>query len=104
MSNAPTRYALEGVEIDFERRTAVRADMSLDLAPKELEVLRYLVQHRGEVVTRDQLLNEVWGYDTTPTTRTIDTHIPRLRQKLEPHPPSPVHILSVYGEGCRFVD
>lgn len=103
-SNAPTHYALEGVEIDFERRTAVRADVSLDLAPKELEVLRYLVQHRGEVVTRDQLLNEVWGYDTTPTTRTVDTHILRLRQKLEPNPPSPIHILSVYGEGYRFID
>jgi len=103
-SSAPACYAIEGVEIDFERRTAVRAGVSLELAPKELEVLRYLVQHRGEVVTRDQLLDEVWGYDTTPTTRTIDTHILRLRQKLEPNPPSPVHILSVYGEGYRFVD
>jgi two-component system alkaline phosphatase synthesis response regulator PhoP len=63
-----------------------------------------LIRCRGEVVTRDRMLNEVWGYEASPTTRTVDTHILRLRQKLESDPPKPRHILSTYGEGYRFVD
>jgi two-component system alkaline phosphatase synthesis response regulator PhoP len=66
-------------------------------------LLRDLVEHRGEVVTRDRLLDEVWGYDRYPTTRTVDTHILRLRQKLERDPEHPAHIVTVHGQGYRFV-
>jgi two-component system alkaline phosphatase synthesis response regulator PhoP len=69
---------------------------------KELELLRYFVEHPGEVVTRDRLLDEVWGYERFPTTRTVDTHVLRLRQKLEPDPEQPVHFLTVHGQGYRF--
>jgi two-component system alkaline phosphatase synthesis response regulator PhoP len=76
----------------------------VDISPKELEVLQLLVRCRGHVVTRERMLREVWGYDQAPNTRTIDTHILKLRQKLEEDPASPRHILSVYGEGYKFVD
>lgn len=68
----------------------------------KFDLLRYLVEHRGEVVTRDRLLDEVWGYDQFPTTRTVDTHILRLRQKFERDPEHPVFILTVHGQGYRF--
>jgi two-component system alkaline phosphatase synthesis response regulator PhoP len=100
----PHRYRFGDVELDFDAFTATRGGKAVELRTKEFEIMRLLIRCRGEVVTRDRMLNEVWGYDTSPTTRTVDTHILRLRQKLEPDPPSPRHILSTYGEGYRFVD
>jgi DNA-binding response OmpR family regulator len=100
----PVRYRISDLDFDFERRIATRAGQAVDMSPKEFELLRILVQHRGEVVTRDTMLNDVWGYESSPTTRTVDTHIVKLRQKIEPDPANPVHILSVYGEGYKFVD
>jgi two-component system alkaline phosphatase synthesis response regulator PhoP len=91
------------VEVDFDRQEANRQGRRVDLTGKEFEVLRLLARHRGEIVTRDRLLNEVWGYESYPTTRTVDNHILRLRQKLEDNPSDPRHILSVYGEGYKFV-
>jgi len=98
-----SRYRMGDVEVDFESYRATRAGVSIDMTPKEIELLRLLVEHRGQVVTRDRILNEVWGIDAMPTTRTVDTHILRLRQKLEDDPANPRSILSVYGEGYRFV-
>jgi DNA-binding response OmpR family regulator len=91
------------VEVDFGRHEATRRGKRVDLTGKEFELLRCLARHRGEIVTRDRLLDEVWGYETYPTTRTVDNHILRLRQKLEEDPGNPRHILSVYGEGYKFV-
>jgi two-component system alkaline phosphatase synthesis response regulator PhoP len=91
------------VEVDFGRHEATRRGKRVELTGKEFELLRCLVRHRGEIVTRDRLLDEVWGYETYPTTRTVDNHILRLRQKLEEDPGNPRHILSVYGEGYKFV-
>jgi two-component system alkaline phosphatase synthesis response regulator PhoP len=91
------------VEIDFDRHDATRAGRPVELTGKELEVLRLLTRHRGRVVSREQLLDEVWGYEHYPTTRTVDNHILRLRQKLEPNPSDPKFILSIYGEGYKFV-
>jgi two-component system alkaline phosphatase synthesis response regulator PhoP len=91
------------VEVDFDRQEALRDGKRVELTGKEFEVLRLLARHAGEIVTRDQLLNEVWGYETYPTTRTVDNHILRLRQKLESDPANPRHILSIYGEGYKFV-
>jgi DNA-binding response OmpR family regulator len=91
------------VEVDFEKHIALRQGRRIDLTAKEFEVLRLLARHRGEIVTRDRLLEEVWGYESYPTTRTVDNHILRLRQKLEEDPSNPRYILSVYGEGYKFV-
>jgi DNA-binding response OmpR family regulator len=91
------------VEVEFDRHEATRKGRRVDLTGKEFEVLRLLARHRGEIVTRDRLLNEVWGYESYPTTRTVDNQILRLRQKLEENPSDPRYILSVYGEGYKFV-
>jgi two-component system alkaline phosphatase synthesis response regulator PhoP len=91
------------VEVDFDKHEATRRGLRVDLTGKELDVLRLLAQNKGRIVTRDRLLEEVWGYEHYPTTRTVDNHILRLRQKLEPDPSDPRHILSVYGEGYKFV-
>ena len=91
------------VEVDFDKQEATRLGERVALTGKEFEVLRLLSKHRGAIVTRERLLDEVWGYEHYPTTRTVDNHIMRLRQKLEPEPANPRHILSVYGEGYKFV-
>jgi two-component system alkaline phosphatase synthesis response regulator PhoP len=69
---------------------------------KEFDLLVFLVEHRGEIVTRDRLLDEVWGYERFPTTRTVDTHILRLRRKFEGDPDAPRWILTVHGQGYKF--
>jgi two-component system alkaline phosphatase synthesis response regulator PhoP len=99
--DAVLRFA--NVTVDFERHEVTRDGVRLELTGKEIEVLRLLAQNRGRIVTRDRLLDEVWGYEHYPTTRTVDNHILRLRQKLEVNPSDPRHILSVYGEGYKFV-
>ena len=91
------------VEVDFERHEARRRGGRVELTGKEFDVLRLLSQQRGKIVTRDRLLEEVWGYEHFPTTRTVDNHILRLRQKLEDNPSDPRFILSIYGEGYKFV-
>ena len=68
---------------------------------KEFDLLVYLVEHRGEIVTRERLLDEVWGYERFPTTRTVDTHVLRLRRKFEADPDRPAFILTVHGQGYR---
>jgi len=91
------------VEVNFDKQEATRRGQRIELTGKEFEVLRLLAKHRGDIVTRERLLDEVWGYEHYPTTRTVDNHIMRLRQKLEPDSANPRHILSVYGEGYKFV-
>jgi two-component system alkaline phosphatase synthesis response regulator PhoP len=91
------------VEIDFDKQEAKRRGQRVELTGKEFDILRLLSKHRGAIVTRERLLDEVWGYEHYPTTRTVDNHIMRLRQKLEPEPANPRHILSIYGEGYKFV-
>jgi two-component system alkaline phosphatase synthesis response regulator PhoP len=91
------------VEVNFEKHEATRRTERVELTGKEFDVLRMLAEHRGKIVTRDQLLEEVWGYEHFPTTRTVDNHIMRLRQKLEENPSDPRYILSIYGEGYKFV-
>ncbi len=101
--NGLHRYHFGDVEIDFDKFSATRDDEDLNLTPKEFDILRLLISSRGELVTRDRLLDVVWGYDIYPTTRTVDNHILKLRKKLEENPASPKHILSIYGEGYKFV-
>ena len=75
----------------------------IELSAKEFQLLRYFVEHREATLSRDELLNEVWGYDAMPTTRTVDVHVAWLRQKLEPNPRRPQFILTVHGMGYKFV-
>jgi two-component system alkaline phosphatase synthesis response regulator PhoP len=82
---------------------ATRKGAPVEFTHKELDILRLFIRRHGQVVTRDSMLDEVWGYDASSTTRTVDTHILNLRQKLEPDPGNPRYILSVYGEGYKFV-
>jgi two-component system alkaline phosphatase synthesis response regulator PhoP len=100
---ADSTLRFSDVEVDFDRQEARRAGARIDLTGKEFDVLRLLAANKGRIVTRDRLLDEVWGYEHYPTTRTVDNHVLRLRQKLEPSPSDPRHILSVYGEGYKFV-
>ena len=102
-AESDARLRFGKVAIDFDRHEARRAGERVELTGKEFDVLRLLARHRGEIVTRDRLLEEVWGYETYPTTRTVDNHILRLRQKLEDDPSNPRHILSIYGEGYKFI-
>ena len=92
------------VEMCFKNFEARKAGRAIELSPREFKIIKYFVEHRGEVVTRDQLLDEVWGYDSTPVTRTVDNHIARLRQKIEQDPSNPQHIVTVHGLGYRFVE
>ena len=95
-------FAFGDVRIRLRGRQVFKAGREVRLTRKEFDLLRYLVEHRGEVVTRDRLLDEVWGYEQFPTTRTVDTHILRLRQKFEKNPEHPAWILTVHGQGYRF--
>ena len=98
------QFAFGDVELDFKKYVARKNGQALELSAREFEILRYLIQRRGEIVTRDQLLDEVWGYDSTPVTRTVDNHIAKLRQKIEPHPAEPQHIVTVHRLGYRFIE
>ncbi|MBI2155193.1 MAG: response regulator transcription factor [Candidatus Rokubacteria bacterium] len=95
-------FAFGDVRIHLRGRQVFKAGQEIRLTRKEFDLLRYLVEHRGEVVTRDRLLDEVWGYEQFPTTRTVDTHILRLRQKFEKDPEHPAWILTVHGQGYKF--
>ena len=97
-------FAFGDVEVNFKKYSARKAGQVLDLSAREFEILHYLIRHRGEIVTRDQLLDEVWGYDSTPITRTVDNHIARLRQKIEKDPSEPRHIITVHRLGYRFIE
>lgn len=99
----PEVVQLGNIEINFKKYTATRAGKSLKLSPREFEILRYLLEKKGEVVTRDDLLNDVWGYESFPYTRTIDAHISTLRKKIENRPEKPEKIITVHGKGYKFL-
>jgi DNA-binding response OmpR family regulator len=80
-----------------------KAGKPVPLTPQEFKMLRFFLNNEERVVSRAELLNEVWGYNSYPTTRTVDTHILRLRQKLETDPGEPVHFRTVHGTGYKFV-
>jgi DNA-binding response OmpR family regulator len=101
--NAPDDLRFDDVVIDFRRYEARKGDVPVEMTRKEFGVLRFLAGRSGTVVTRDQLLNEVWGYESTPTTRTVDNHMASLRAKLEAVPSEPRHLLTIHGVGYRWV-
>lgn len=97
------QHSFGDIEVDLHRRRVLKAGKPLDVSSKEFELLQYFIVHSGETLSRDRLLEEVWGYENYPTTRTVDTHLVRLRQKLEPDPEQPQYFLTVHGTGYRFV-
>jgi DNA-binding response OmpR family regulator len=97
-------YRFGNVELNFRLMRARKGKRTVPLSGLEFEVLRYLVLRRGDIVSREQLLHDVWRYETSPVTRSVDNVVARLRHKLEPQPDRPTHILTVHGIGYRFVD
>jgi DNA-binding response OmpR family regulator len=97
-------FTFGDVELNFKKYAARKSGQPLDLSAREFALLHYLIRHRGEIVTRDQLLDDVWGYESSPVTRTVDNHIARLRQKIENNPSEPQHIITIHRLGYRFVE
>jgi two-component system alkaline phosphatase synthesis response regulator PhoP len=98
------RYRFGDVELDFEHYRGTRGEHALEMSPREFELLRYLIERKGESVSREQLLEDVWGYENYPSTRTVDTHIAKLRAKIGDSGSEPRHILTIHGVGYKFVD
>ncbi|MFC1712663.1 response regulator transcription factor [Candidatus Poribacteria bacterium] len=96
------RFSFGNMEIDFKKYEAKKDSVKIDLSSREFQILKILITYEGEVVSRYKLMEEIWGYDDFPTQRAIDTHVARLRQKLEDDPAQPKHILTVYGAGYKF--
>ncbi|HJY85288.1 MAG TPA: response regulator transcription factor [Candidatus Acidoferrales bacterium] len=91
------------VEVDLRKHQVQRRGQAVEFSAKEFQLLKYFLCHPGETLSRDRLLDEVWGYERYPTTRTVDAHIVRLRQKIEPNPEEPRFILTIHGVGYKFV-
>jgi DNA-binding response OmpR family regulator len=96
-------FGFDDVEVNFSRMELHRSGQLVPLTPQEFKMLRFFLNNPERVISRTELLNEVWGYNNYPTTRTVDTHILRLRQKLEKDPTDPAHFRTVHGTGYKFV-
>ncbi|HEY6118435.1 MAG TPA: response regulator transcription factor [Pyrinomonadaceae bacterium] len=96
-------YRFNDVEVNIRSNQVLRDGRPIELSAKEFALLAYFVAHPAETLSRDRLLDAVWGYENYPNTRTVDTHIVHLRQKLEPNPEEPRFILTVHGSGYKFV-
>ncbi|MCB1054501.1 MAG: response regulator transcription factor [Acidobacteria bacterium] len=102
LAESPESYVFGPVRVDFRRAEVRVDDRPVDVSSLELRLLAYFIEHRGEVLGRDRLLDEVWGYDAQPVTRTVDVHVASLRQKIEPNPSHPRYIVTVHRRGYRF--
>jgi two-component system alkaline phosphatase synthesis response regulator PhoP len=96
-------YRFGDVYVDFRRAEVLRDGRPVEVSAKELQLLRYFVEHRGAALSRDELLNGVWGYDAMPSTRTVDVHVAELRRKLEPDPRNPRYVVTLHRIGYKFV-
>jgi two-component system, OmpR family, alkaline phosphatase synthesis response regulator PhoP len=96
-------FRFDDVVVDFTRMQVMRAGQPVSLTAQEFKILHFMTQNPERVVPREELLNSVWGYQSYPTTRTVDNHMLKLRQKLERDPANPVHIRTVHGVGYKFV-
>ena len=94
-----SEFVIGDIRVNLRTRSVTRRNRHLELSPHEFELLRYLIAHRGEVVSREQLLRDVWGYSQLSVTRTVDNYIFRLRNHVEPRPHDPRFILTVHGSG-----
>jgi two-component system, OmpR family, alkaline phosphatase synthesis response regulator PhoP len=95
-------YQFGSIRVDFRKTSVQREQNPVDFSAKEFQLLRYLIDHKGETLTREKLLQDVWGYNSVPFTRTVDVHIAWLRQKLEDDPKQPQWIVTVHGQGYKF--
>lgn len=102
-SKEPEIYKFGDLEINFKKYVARKKGKSLKLSPREFEMLQYFIKKRGEIISRDDLLNQIWGYDSFPNTRTVDAHIAKLRQRIEDKPKDPKFIITVHGLGYKLL-
>ena len=98
----PEEVAFGDVTLNFTKMEATKSDRPLEVSPRELRILQYLIERKGHVVTRDELLDAVWGYTSFPFTRTVDMHIAKLRKKIEDNAHDPKYIITVHGIGYKF--
>jgi DNA-binding response OmpR family regulator len=98
------KYAFGNVLLDFKNHFAFVNEKEIKLSTREFDIMDYFIRHRGDIIHRNDLLEKVWGYDVTPTTRTVDNFILDLRKKIEENPSDPKHIVTVRGVGYKFVD
>lgn len=103
MSEASGKTKIGHIEIDFSTYTVSKKGKPIEMTPKECEILRFLWQHKNQVVSRDALLTNVWGYDESISSRTVDNFILKLRQKVEPSPSKPRHIITIHGTGYKLI-
>ncbi len=96
-------FRFGNIAIDFKRAEVTKDNERIELSAMEFKLLQYLIENRGDVHSRDRLLDAVWGYDAMPTTRTVDVHVAWLRQKLEENPRHPHYIQTVHGLGYKFI-
>jgi len=102
-TSAGDEYGFGDVALDFRTYQATKGGLPIELTPREFRILRYFIDHADEVVSREALLNHVWGYDSSAFTRTVDTHMARLRQKIEDVASEPRHLITVHRVGYKFV-
>ena len=102
-SPAASRFSFGDVVVDFEAAEVKKAGRPVELSALELRLLRHLLDRRGKVVSRDELLDKVWGYDSSSMTRTVDVHVSSLRQKIEDQSGKPRHLITIHGQGYKFV-
>lgn len=95
-------YRFGPIQVDFRKAEVTRDGVALDLSAREYQLLRYFIEHRGATISRDELLNQVWGYNAMPNTRTVDVHVAWLRQKIESNPKHPQYIITAHGLGYKF--
>ena len=102
VSHPSEGYQFDDVRVDFRRAEVTKEGAPLELSAREFQLLKYFIEHRGATLTREELLNEVWGYNSMPSTRTVDVHVAWLRQKIEPNSRHPQYILTIHGMGYKF--
>ena len=102
-SDIPEVHRFGDLEINLKKYEAHKKGKPIRLSPREYELLKWFIEREGEIVSRDELLNQVWGYDSFPNTRTIDTHIAKLRHKIEDNPEEPKLIVTIHGIGYKFL-
>ncbi len=103
VSSAIDEADIGDVHVDFRKQEANRGKKAITMSAKEFELLRYFLEHEGAVISRDQLLKDVWGYESLPSTRTVDNYVLALRKKIEPDSSKPKHFLTVHTVGYKFV-
>lgn len=96
-------YSFGSVHIDFKKQTALKSNNPIELSTTEFKILKHFIEHEGEVVSRDNLLDKVWGYDVFPTSRTVDNYILSIRKQIEDNPSEPKHLVTVPKAGYKFV-